>query len=104
MCLLLTKEHRDALQQVGLVNGRTLFGEIHVHGFNIGRCVSADALVRRGVKPSAAGLAELRSGCHRQFVQGVQTETAQRATDATQAGSPAPTAAAINQTEPKEPV
>ena len=51
---------------------------------------SADALVRRGVKPSAAGLAELRSSCHRQFVQGVQTETAQRATDAFQAGSPAP--------------
>jgi len=62
---------------------------------------SADALVRRGVKPSAAGLAELRSGCHRQFVEGVQTETAQRATDASQAGSPTPTAAATNPTEPK---
>jgi hypothetical protein len=63
---------------------------------------SADALVRRGVKPSAAGLAELRSGCHRQFVQGVQTETAQRATDASQAGSPTPTAATTNPTEPKD--
>jgi hypothetical protein len=63
---------------------------------------SADALVRRGVKPSAAGLAELRSGCHRQFVQRVQTETAQRATDASQAGSPTPTSAATNPTEPKD--
>src|SRR5262249_3947557 len=49
---------------------------------------SADALVRKGVKPSAAGLAELRSGCHRQFVQGVQTDTAQRVTGASQAGLP----------------
>ena len=63
---------------------------------------SADALVRRGVKPSAAGLAELRSGCHRQFGQGVQTETAQRATDASQAGSPTTTAAATDPTEPKD--
>ena len=63
---------------------------------------SADALVRRGVKPSAAGLAELRSGCHRQFGQGVQTETAQRATDASQAGSPTTTAAAMDPTEPKD--
>jgi hypothetical protein len=63
---------------------------------------SADALVRRGVKPSAAGLAELRSSCHRQFVQGAQTETAQSATDATQAGSPTPTGAETNPIEPKD--
>jgi hypothetical protein len=63
---------------------------------------SADALVRRGVKPSAAGLAELRSSCHRQFVQGVQTNSAQRGTDASQAGSPTPTVAASNPTEPKD--
>jgi len=54
------------------------------------------------VKPSAAGLAELRSGCHRQFAEGVQTEIAQRATDASQAGSPTTTAAATDPTEPKD--
>ena len=54
------------------------------------------------MKPSAAGLAELRSGCHRQFGQGVQTETDQCATDASQAGSPTTTAAATDPTEPKD--
>jgi hypothetical protein len=63
---------------------------------------SADALVRKGVKPSAAGLAELRSSCHRQFVQGAQTNSAQRATDASQAGSPTPTVAPSNPTEPND--
>ena len=48
---------------------------------------SVEALVRRGVKPSAARLIELRSGC-RQSAEGVQTGTAP--------------ALASNQTEPKD--
>jgi hypothetical protein len=39
---------------------------------------------------------------NRQFVQGVQTNSAQRGTDASQAGSPTPTVAASNPTEPKD--
>jgi hypothetical protein len=50
---------------------------------------SVEALVRRGVKPSAVRLIELRSSC-RQFVEGVQTDTAPAlARDATD--SPTPT-------------
>jgi hypothetical protein len=61
---------------------------------------SVEALVRRGVKPSAARLIELRSGC-RQFVEGVQTDTAPAlARDAT--GSPMPTVPPSNPTEPKD--
>ena len=61
---------------------------------------SVEALVRRGVKPSAARLIELRSSC-RQFVEGVQTDTAPAlARDAT--GSSTPTVPASNPTEPKD--
>ena len=59
---------------------------------------SVEALIRRGVKPSAARLIELRSSC-RQFVQGVQTGTAPALSrDAT--GSSTPTVPANNPTEP----
>jgi hypothetical protein len=58
---------------------------------------SVDSLVRRGVKPSAARLIELRSSC-RQFVESVQTDTTQR--DA--AGSPTSTAHVSNSIEPKD--
>jgi hypothetical protein len=52
------------------------------------------------VKPSAARLIELRSSC-RQFVEGVQTDTAPAlARDAT--GSPMPTVPPSNPTEPKD--
>jgi hypothetical protein len=58
---------------------------------------SVEALVRRGVKPSAVRLIELRSSC-RQFVEGVQTDTAPGlARDAT--GSPTPTVPPSNPTE-----
>ena len=61
---------------------------------------SVEALVRRGVKPSAARLIELRSSC-RQFVEGVQTDTAPAlARDAT--GSPMPTVPPSNPTEPND--
>ena len=54
-----------------------------------GKGSSVEALVRRGVKPSAVRLIELRSSC-RQFVEGVQTDAAPAvARDAT--GSPMPT-------------
>jgi hypothetical protein len=62
---------------------------------------SVEALVRRGVKPSAGRLIELRSSC-RQFVESVQTDTApELARDAT--GSSTPTVPASNPTEPKGP-
>jgi hypothetical protein len=61
---------------------------------------SVDALVRRGVKPSAVRLIEIRSSC-RQFVEGVQTDTAPAvARDAT--GSPMPTVPPGNPTEPND--
>ena len=61
---------------------------------------SVEALVRRGVKPSAVRLIELRSSC-RQFVEGVQTDTAPAlARDAT--GLPMPTVPPSNPTEPKD--
>ena len=61
---------------------------------------SVEALVRRGVKPSAGRLIELRSSC-RQFVEGVQTDTAPAlARDAT--GSPMPTVLPSNPTEPND--
>jgi hypothetical protein len=61
---------------------------------------SVEALIRRGVKPSAARLIELRSSC-RQFVEGVQTDTAPALSrDAT--GSSTPTVPASNPTEPKD--
>ena len=61
---------------------------------------SVEALVRRGVKPSAVRLIELRSSC-RQFVEGVQTDTAPAlARDAT--GSPMPTVPPSNPTEPND--
>ena len=61
---------------------------------------SVEALVRRGVKPSAARLIELRSSC-RQFVEGVRTDTAPAlARDAT--GSPMPTVPPSNPTEPND--
>jgi hypothetical protein len=61
---------------------------------------SVEALVRRGVKPSAVRLIELRSSC-RQFVEGVQTNTAPAlAGDAT--GSPMPTVPPGNPTEPND--
>ena len=61
---------------------------------------SVEALIRRGVKPSAARLIELRSSC-RQFVGGVQTDTAPALSrDAT--GSSTPTVPASNPTEPKD--
>jgi hypothetical protein len=61
---------------------------------------SVEALIRRGVKPSAARLIELRSSC-RQFVEGVQTDTAPAlARDAT--GSPMPTVPPSNPTEPND--
>ena len=59
---------------------------------------SVEALVRRGVKPSAARLIELRSSC-RQSAEGVQTGTAPAlARDATDSSTP--TVPASNQTEP----
>ena len=61
---------------------------------------SVEALVRRGVKPSAGRLIELRSSC-RQFVESVQTDTAPAlARDAT--GSSTSTVPASNPTEPKD--
>jgi hypothetical protein len=61
---------------------------------------SVDSLVRRGVKPSAARLIELRSSC-RQFVESVQTDTTPvLGRDA--AGSPTPTAPVSSSTEPKD--
>jgi hypothetical protein len=61
---------------------------------------SIEALVRRGVKPSAARLIELRSSC-RQFAVGVQTDTGPAlATDAI--GSSTPNVPARNSTEPKD--
>jgi hypothetical protein len=61
---------------------------------------SVEALVRRGVKPSAVRLIELRSSC-RQFVEGVQTDAAPAvARDAT--GSPMPTVPPSNPTEPND--
>ena len=60
----------------------------------------SEALVRRGVKPSAARLIELRSGC-RQSAEGVQTGTAPAsARDATDSSTP--NVPASNQTEPKD--
>ena len=65
-----------------------------------GKGSSVEALVRRGVKPSAVRLIELRSSC-RQFVEGVQTDTAPAvARDAT--GSPMPTVPPSNPTEPND--
>jgi hypothetical protein len=61
---------------------------------------SVEALIRRGVKPSAARLIELRSSC-RQSVEAVQTDTAPALSrDAT--GSSTPTVPASNPTEPKD--
>jgi len=61
---------------------------------------SIEALVRRGVKPSAARLIELRSSC-RQFAIVVQTDTGPAlATDAV--GSSTPNVPARNSTEPKD--
>ena len=61
---------------------------------------SVEALVRRGVKPSAARLIELRSGC-RQSAEGVQTGTAPAlARDATDSSTP--TVATSNPTKPKD--
>ena len=61
---------------------------------------SVEALVRRGVKPSAARLIELRSSC-RQSAEGVQTGTAPAlARDATDSSTP--NVPASNQTEPKD--
>jgi hypothetical protein len=62
---------------------------------------SVEALVRRGVKPSATRLIELRSSCRRQSAEGVQTETAPAlATDAI--GSTTPNLPASSPTEPKD--
>jgi hypothetical protein len=61
---------------------------------------SVEALVRRGVKPSAARLIELRSSC-RQFVEGVQTDTAP-ALARVATGSPMPTVPPSNPTEPND--
>ena len=61
---------------------------------------SVKALVRRGVKPSAARLIELRSSC-RQFVEGVQTDTAP-ALARVATGSPMPTVPPSNPTEPND--
>jgi hypothetical protein len=59
---------------------------------------SVEALVRRGVKPSAARLIELRSSC-RQSAEGVQTGTAPAlAGDATDSSTP--TVPASNPTKP----
>ena len=59
---------------------------------------SVEALVRRGVKPSAARLFELRSSC-RQSAEGVQTGTAPAlARDATDSSTP--TVPASNPTKP----
>jgi hypothetical protein len=61
---------------------------------------SVEALVRRGVKPSAARLIELRSSC-RDFVQGLQTDAAHwSAREAT--GSPTSAVAANSPAEPKD--
>jgi hypothetical protein len=61
---------------------------------------SVEALVRRGVKPSAARLIDLRSSC-RQSAEGVQTGTAPAlARDATDSSTP--NVPASNQTEPKD--
>jgi hypothetical protein len=61
---------------------------------------SVEALGRRGVKPSAARLIELRSSC-RELVESIQTGTAPASTRAA-TSSPTPTVAASNQTEPKD--
>jgi hypothetical protein len=59
-----------------------------------------EALIRRGVKPSATRLIELRSSC-REFVGGVQVDTAPAlARDA--AGSPPPTVPPSNPIQPKD--
>jgi len=61
---------------------------------------SVEALIREGVKPSAARLVQLRSSC-REFVQGVQLDSAPAsAKDA--AASPTPAIAPGNSTEPKD--
>jgi hypothetical protein len=61
---------------------------------------SVEALIRRGVKPSATRLIELRSSC-RDFVGGVHTDTAPALTgDAT--GPPTPTVSQGNLNEPKD--
>jgi hypothetical protein len=61
---------------------------------------SVEALIRRGVKPWATRLIELRSSC-RDFVGGVHTDTALALTgDAT--GPPTPTASQGNLNEPKD--
>ena len=61
---------------------------------------SVEALVRRGVKPSAARLIELRSSC-RQSAEGVQTGTAPALATDTIASS-TPNVPASSQTEPKD--
>ncbi len=61
---------------------------------------SVEALVRRGVKPSAARLIVLRSSC-RQFVEGVQTDTAP-ALAGNAPGSPTPTIRPSNPTESRD--
>src|SRR4029077_9939250 len=61
---------------------------------------SVEALIRRGVKPWATRLIELRSSC-RDFVGGVHTDTAPALTgDAT--GPPTPTVSQGNLKEPKD--
>ena len=61
---------------------------------------SVEALIRRGVKPWATRLIELRSSC-RDFVGGVHTDTAPALTeDAT--GPPTPTVSQGNLNEPKD--
>jgi hypothetical protein len=153
VCLLLTKEHRNDLERMGLGDGQTSFDEIAFGAFiliavieatnpalaqNINdlltifggekqraarqaqvewrrlppaetACIdqrlrrkgsSVEALVRRGVKPSAARLIELRSSC-RQFVEGVQTDTAP-ALARVATGSPMPTVPPSNPTEPND--
>jgi hypothetical protein len=61
---------------------------------------SVEALVRRGVKPSAARLIELRFSC-RQSAEGVQTGTAPALATDTIASS-TPNVPVSNQTEPKD--
>jgi hypothetical protein len=38
VCLLLTKEHRNDLERMGLGDGQTSFDEICVRGFHPNRC------------------------------------------------------------------
>ena len=61
---------------------------------------SVEALIRRGVKPSATRLIELRSSC-REFVGGVQTDTAPALVGGA-TGSPTPTVPPSNPIEPKD--